>query len=339
MSSLILLTGGTGHLGFKALRDALDAGYRVRAAVRSQAKADSIRNNPLVKATHHVDNIEFIIVPDLSVPGAYDEAVKGVDYIIHIASPITQGYETQEDFKENLIKPAVTGTVGILDSANKAPSVKRIVITSSLVAVASFPTLMGATGEVINSQQRVPFDEGPYPAEFAAYSASKVLALNKAEEWTAQNKPSFDLVFIHPSFIEGRNDLVTSAENVFEGTNAIVLGMAVGKANPGMALPGVTVHNDDVARLHVEALNPKIPAGSYGASWNSDETLSGSRWETVAEIVKKHFSDFSPNAIKSIPVKFDTSSTEKVFGWKFQSLEGQVQSVVGHYVELLAAKA
>jgi len=327
-------------LGFKTLRDALNAGYRVRAAVRSEAKADSIRNNSLVKATHHIDNIEFVIVPDLSVPGAYDEAVQGVDYIIHIASPITQGFSTEEDYKEKLIKPAVTGTVGILDSAKKAPSVKRIVITSSVVAVASFGSIMTPDSPVITAEQRVAFEEGPYPAEFAAYSASKVLALNKAEEWLAQNKPSFDVVFIHPSFIEGRNDLVTSAEGAFEGTNAVILGQAVGKADPNLALPAITVHNDDVSRLHVEALNPKIPAGSYGASWNADEKLAGTTWGDIGAIVKKHFPQFSnANAIKSISKHFDTSNTEKVFGWKFQSYESQVQSVVGHYVELLAAKA
>lgn len=175
MSSLVLITGGTGHLGFKVLRDALDAGYRVRAAVRSQAKAESVRNNSFINATHYVDNLEFVIVPDLSVSGAYDEAVKGVDYVIHIASPITQGFSTQEDYKEKLIKPAVTGTVGILESAQKSPSVKRIVITSSLVAVVNFGAMMTPDGPVINAEQRVAFDEGPYPAEFAAYSASKVL--------------------------------------------------------------------------------------------------------------------------------------------------------------------
>lgn len=155
----------------------------------------------------------------------------------------------------------------------------------------------------------------------------------------AQNKPTFDLVFIHPSFIEGRNDLVTSADGAFEGTNAVVLGMAVGKANPEMAFPGITVHNEDVSRLHVEALDSKIPAGSYGASWNADDKFNGTHWADAEAIVKKHFPEFSsPNAIKSIRVHFDTTNTEKVYGWKFQDYESQVRSVVGHYAELLAAK-
>ena len=41
-SDLVLITGVTGHVGFRVLIFALEAGYRVRAAVRNQGKADTI---------------------------------------------------------------------------------------------------------------------------------------------------------------------------------------------------------------------------------------------------------------------------------------------------------
>jgi uncharacterized protein YbjT (DUF2867 family) len=40
---LVLVTSGSGHLGFRALAFALQSNYRVRAAVRSPEKAEQIK--------------------------------------------------------------------------------------------------------------------------------------------------------------------------------------------------------------------------------------------------------------------------------------------------------
>ena len=343
--SLVLITGSTGHLGFRTLLDALKAGYTVRAAVRSEARAQTILNNPVFKAANFPSSqLSFVIVPDLAAPHAYDEAVKGVDYIIHIASPITNNKDkTQAEYVKFFIEPAHLGTIGILDSAALAPTVKRIVITSSIVAIIPFMEMAMGSDNTFNAESRIVFDEGPYPNEFAAYSASKTKALNDAEEWIRKNKPSFDLVHIHPSFIEGRNDLVLKAEDIFEGTNAVVLRIATGVKSE-QANPGVTVHNEDVARLHVESLNQsKIPAGSYIASWNPAGTVDGTHWQDVSAVVAKEFPEAVKSGLLSVdgvqgstPNHFDSTKTEKTFGWKFQSYAEMVKSVVGHYLELKA---
>jgi nucleoside-diphosphate-sugar epimerase len=344
--SLVLITGATGHIGFRALLDLLTLGYKVRAAVRSEAKANTILNNPLFKRLKFPSELlSFVVVPDLEQPNAYDEAVKGVDYVIHFASPITTGGEfTQEQYQAYFIVPAVKGALGMLTSAASSPSVKRIVITSSVVAQIPFGIFSGgvAADQVFDSESRIPNDEGPYGNEFHAYSASKTQSLNEVEAWMAAKKPSFDLVTIHPSFVEGRDDLALTAKATIAGTNAVMLGAALGTSRP-YPMPGSTVHNEDVARLHVEALRSEIPAGSYVAHSNNPAgTLNGTRWEDTNEIIARLF----PDAIKkglipnngvqsSVSIHIDTSKTEKTFGWKFQSYEKQVESVIGHYLELL----
>jgi len=339
-SSLVLITGATGHLGFKTLLDTLKAGYNVRAAVRSHAKEKVISEHPLVKAINpSAEQLSFIIVPDLAADNAYDEAVKGVDYVIHIASPITTGGNfTQEQYIEYFMVPAERGTIGMLKSASKESKIKRVVITSSVVANTVFGDMFANNGRVYKAEDRIAFDQGPYDNEFRAYSASKALSLNKAEEYIAATKPSYDVVFIHPSFIMGRNDLVRKAEDIYEGTNNYMISVATGKIQT--TLPSATVHNDDVARLHVESLNPKIPAGSYIASWHN-EANEGIHWEDTNKYVAQLFPEavksgvlVNTGAISTIPVKYDISKTEKTFGWKLQGLEKQVNSVVGHYVEL-----
>jgi nucleoside-diphosphate-sugar epimerase len=343
---LILITGGTGHVGFKSLVDALKSGYHVRAAVRSQAKANVITSNADFKALDIPEGqLEFVVVPDLAVPGAYDQAVKGVEAIIHIASPITTGNKlTADQYDDYFIKPAVSGTVGMLESASKSPSVQRIVITSSVIAILDFPTFMSGSDKVFKAEDRIPSPPGPYQNEFHAYAASKTAALNEAEAWIAEHKPQFDLVFIQPSFIEGRDALVKTEEEAMAGTNGAILRVVRGVVAP-FAFPGNTVHNDDVARLHVEALDQtRIPAGSYLASSNTPHgTLGGTRWETINEIVAQNF----PEQVKSGLLKntglqpsvkndFDISKTEKTFGWKLQDFDSQVKSVVQMYLDVLS---
>jgi nucleoside-diphosphate-sugar epimerase len=134
-SGLVLITGGSGLIGIKTIHLALEAGYSVRAAVRSQAKANLILATPTVKAINPGPRLTFIVVPDMLVDGAYDEAVKGTDYIIHIASGTLHGDDSENDYDAHFIQPALKVTVGILDSAYKTTSVRRIVITSSEVVI------------------------------------------------------------------------------------------------------------------------------------------------------------------------------------------------------------
>jgi nucleoside-diphosphate-sugar epimerase len=342
---LILITGATGHLGFKTLLDALHAGYRVRAAVRSEAKANTIISNEDFKALGLPSGqLEFIVVPDLATPGAYDMAVKDVKAIIHIASPITTGGKlTADQYDEYFIKPAISGTLGMLKSAAGSPTVERIVITSSVVAIIDFMAFTSGSEKLVTAEDRIPFPSAPYHNEFHAYAASKTLSLNEAEAWMTEAKPHFDVVFIHPSFIEGRGALVKTPEEAMVGTNGAILRVVLG-VNAPFAYPGNTVHNDDVARLHVEALNKvRIPAGSYIASSNTPHgSLDGTRWETINEIVAKNFpAEVSNGVLKntglqpSVKNPFSVSKTEKTFGWHFQEFDAQVKSVVQMYLDVL----
>ena len=86
--NLVFITGATGHIGFRTLVLALKAGYPVRAAIRSESKKAHILSAPSIKVAKPGSKLTFVIVPDISADGAYDEAVKGSTYILHIASPL-----------------------------------------------------------------------------------------------------------------------------------------------------------------------------------------------------------------------------------------------------------
>lgn len=86
---LVLVTGATGHLGFRTLLFTLHSGYRARVAVRGKSQAEKLKNTASLKPW--LTSLEFVLVPDITATGAYDEAIKGVDFVIHVASPIYSG--------------------------------------------------------------------------------------------------------------------------------------------------------------------------------------------------------------------------------------------------------
>jgi nucleoside-diphosphate-sugar epimerase len=334
--NLVLITGVTGHIGFRTLIQALEAGYWVRAAVRSHSKAQTILSNPKIQALNAGLRLTFTIVPNLACLSAYDEAVEGCRFIIHIASPLMMGkLPPGKDEHAYFIRPAVRGTLGMLKAAKKCGTVRRVVITSSLVAIVPLAQLTGAewTDRAVQPTDRIPFVEGPYESEFAAYAASKVAALSAAENWMRTQNPKFDVVHLHPSFVQGRNDLAAHTRDAMKGTNSIILGMALGKKMGSIA--SASVHNDDVARVHVQTLDSQIPGNqSYILSQDTN-------WDDVRSIVDAEF----PEAVKAriLPnsgqsetheLIIDASLTEKIFDFQHVGLYEQVQSVVGHYLEL-----
>jgi nucleoside-diphosphate-sugar epimerase len=83
---LVLITGGTGFIGFAVVLEALKAGYRVRISVRRASQAEELKSHHLI--VPFATKLEFVVVPDVTVSGAFDNFLEGVSYIEHIASPV-----------------------------------------------------------------------------------------------------------------------------------------------------------------------------------------------------------------------------------------------------------
>jgi nucleoside-diphosphate-sugar epimerase len=73
---LILVTGVNGYIAAVAAKHFLDAGHSVRGTVRQLGSAESL----LEVLKNYVEAGKFTVVevPDITVDGAFDEAVKGI---------------------------------------------------------------------------------------------------------------------------------------------------------------------------------------------------------------------------------------------------------------------
>ncbi|UKZ72169.1 uncharacterized protein TrAtP1_013108 [Trichoderma atroviride] len=339
-NDLVLLTGATGFIGLRTLVLLLEAGYKVRVAVRNDTGSAKIKAfKPIAP---YESQIEFITVPDITLSGAYDDAVKGVKYVVHVASPFATPDLLESEFESSYIQPAIKGSIGMLESAAKFESIQRVVITGSYLSIAGFA--VAGTNAIVDETHRSAVTVGPYPNWITAYAASKALAFEATKEWMAKHKPSFDLITIEPVFVLGRDDSATKVEELFKGSNGMLLGPLVGhpQLRPTACNP---VHVDDVALMHVRALDPAIPGNEDYLS--NSHSLENMEWAQSFDIIKKHYPKECAEGIfkvdtterpKTLKVRVDGTKAEKAFGITFKSFEEQVVSAAGQYLELIGRK-
>jgi dihydroflavonol-4-reductase len=174
----------------------LKLGYRVRGTVRSlnnEKKVAFLRN--LCPGSRY--DIE-LVEADLTSDKGWKKAVEGCSYILHVASPFP--IEEPND-PNDLIMPAVEGTLRVLRAASELTTPpKRVVITSSSAAISYGSETVG---KVYNDEDWTCIDSKDFPIN--SYTKSKTLAERAAWEFVSNlpERKRFELSTINPSFIQG----------------------------------------------------------------------------------------------------------------------------------------
>lgn len=202
-SSPILVTGASGFVAIHTIVQLLQRGYNVRGTIRTLNREPELRNtiSKYVQANGRLE----IMPANLERDAGWEEAMMGVEFVLHIASP----FPLYEPEKENaLIIPAVKGTLRILKAAHKA-GVKRVVQVSSNAAISS-----GHSGE---NRTFTEADWSDLTKDVGAYVKSKTLAERAAWDFvnSAENTKRMELATINPPLILGpvpNKDFRTSIE-------------------------------------------------------------------------------------------------------------------------------
>ena len=231
----VLVTGGSGFIALHCIDQLLEKGFMVRTTIRSESRKDEI-NKAMDKYPNLDQNLEFHIC-DLLKDEGWEAAVDGCDYVLHVASPFILEVPSDENV---LIKPAVDGTLRVLNACSKA-HVKKVVLTSSVAAVAYGHGAEKTYDE--SDWSNTGEDSGITP-----YAKSKTLAekaaWNFVEELDTDKK--FDFTVINPVGVFGpmlTRDIGTS--------NSLVSRLINGElpACPATHMGYVDVR--DVAKAHV----------------------------------------------------------------------------------------
>lgn len=330
----ILLTGGTGFIGAHIIREFLAKGYRLRCAVRSEQSIDAIKQ---AHPPEHWEKLSFVVVPDMQAPHAFDEAVRGVNGIIHGASPFT--FRAQDNVRD-ILEPAIQGTLNILRAAaaSNNPALTRVVVTSSFAAIKDLDR--GLRPGYVYSER----DWNPATYEAAAktdsgawaYCASKGLAERAAWQFMEETKPSFTLTTINPPWVIGPNiNRVTSLSSLNESTEIIyrLINGSQSSAVPATDFAG-SADVRDVAAAHLLAYETPAAAGQRFLI----ASPGNFSYQTACDIIREEFPELAasgkvpvgtPGAgLKEEVYRLDTTKAQTVLGMQFRELRESVRDCV-----------
>jgi dihydroflavonol-4-reductase len=237
MTETVLVTGGTGYIAGWCITDLLSRDYRVRTTVRDTARERVVRSavGTVVDAG---DRLDFAVA-DLTSPAGWDAAADGVDYVLHVASPLSG---------DDMLTPARDGARNVL-SAAAAAGVKRVVMTSAANAASpSSYTEEGITDETLWTD--------PEDPTIIPYRRAKTVAEKAAWDFMASHDGPMTLTTILPGAVFGP---ILSPDSI--GSVRIIERMLKGSmpGSPRIGLEIVDVR--DLADIHVRAMVTPAAAG------------------------------------------------------------------------------
>lgn len=339
----ILVTGGTGYIASWIIKNLLEKGLDVRVTVRDKSNSDKYKH--LRNIAESSSGKLTIFEADLLKVGSFEEAMKNCELVFHTASPFK--ISRIKNAQKELIEPAFNGTRNVLNSAKENLSVKRIVLTASVVSIHGDAADMQETenGIFTDKDWNTTSTETHRP-----YSYSKVVAEKEAWE-IAKTQNQFDLVTVHPSFVLGPS--LTKRKD--SASIDFMISMLNGKYKTGV--PELTlgiVDIRDLAQVHIAvAFNPAAE-GRYIASAGSAKMLDiasvlQKKYSTKYEIPKMQLpkfilylfgplQGFSWKYIKrnmGLPLKFDNSKSINELGISYRPIE---ETILNHAEQIIRDK-
>lgn len=241
----VLVTGATGFVASYLILALIEKGYTVRGTARSTEKAE--RLNAILSAhSGQPINVELVRA-DLNSDAGWDDAMEGVDFVQHVASPFPA---TEPESAEELIRPARDGALRVLKAA-KAAGVKRVILTSSVAAVD-----VGWLGKAPDVFDETHWTQMQNAKHVSFYAQSKTLAEKAAWAYVRGEGAGLELAVINPTAVIGpamSDDVSTSLSMIIQPLKGAM--PAYPKLHQGI------VDVRDVAKAHIEAMERPEAAG------------------------------------------------------------------------------
>ncbi|KAI1803941.1 ketoreductase [Daldinia bambusicola] len=329
-----LVTGGSGFIASHIIDSLLDDWFNVVTTARSEEKGRRIVESATPAKR---SNLSYVVVGDVAKENAFDTAfTQGItfDYVVHTASPY---HLNVQDPVKDFLDPAIKGTTGILKSiAAHAPTVKRVVITSSSAAMIN--PLNHA--KVYDETCWAPWTWEDVKDPTRAYVVSKTLSEKAAWAFVEEEKPNFDLAVINCTYTFGPVQRNLPSLEGMNTSNHRIRDMLQGKMKGGMpsTAPVFTfVDVRDVARAHLKAIT--VPEAGGNRFYIVGGHFSN-KW--IVDSIRKWYPKFegrlppenAPDDFSDEVYTFNNSKSVKVLGLEYTSLEKSVKDTVKSILDL-----
>ncbi|CAD6885987.1 unnamed protein product [Tilletia laevis] len=334
-SAPVLVTGPTGYIGAHVALELLQHGYRVRGTVRSQKKFDQLVAKS--EFARYRDHFEAVVVEDL-VTGDFSEAMRGVEVVIHTASPCF--LHTPEDAEDAFLTPAIEGTKNVVNAAVRSGTVRNIVVTSSLGAVLSLDDGLPCPEPAPrtyteNDWNKATYEEAVKSDMFGfAYSVSKKLAEQAAYDVVKESgKPIKVASLCSPTVFGPYVHVVDKLDNLGQSLGQLwhVVSGECGKDLLPMFV-ALTVDVRDLAAAHRLAFE-REQDGRFLVSGGEFD------WAQVVDIARQNF----PEQAKQTPepkdsdrlmgnaklCTTDNSRSKELLGLEYGSVEEMLKDSIG----------
>ncbi|KAG2445702.1 hypothetical protein HXX76_000309 [Chlamydomonas incerta] len=248
----VAVTGATGYVAGNVVARLLAAGHIVHATVRDPSNEAAA--SPLKSLPGAAERLK-LFKADLLAEGSFDAAVSGCEYVLHTASPFNIKVPPSQS-RALLIDPAVKGVENVLAAVERSPSVKRVVLTSSIAAVVLSTPEQSRPGthHYDESSWNTVASESIIP-----YACSKTLAEKRAWE-LCELQSRWSLVTICPGLVLGPP---VSSRSDSESIG-LVIRMMRGELWPASPWAGLNfVDVRDVAAAHTLAMSHPKAEGRY----------------------------------------------------------------------------
>lgn len=336
----VLVTGGSGYIASWLVQQLLEQGYKVNATVRNKSKIAKV-DHLLGLQKKFVGKLK-LYEADLLKEGTFKDAMQGCELVIHTASPFKVNVK---DAQKELIDPALKGTRNILNQVNETPTVKRVVLTSSVAAIYGDAADIEKTKEGLFTEE---YWNRTSSLKHQPYSYSKTLA--EKEAWKLQKEQSrWDLVVINPSFVMG-----PSLSNRTDGESTdFMIQLLSGSFKTGVPyLSFGFVDVRDVAAAHILAGTKEAASGRHITCATSKTMLEaavilrkefGNKYQLPSRELPKFLmylvgplAGFSWKFVRNnvgIPMAFDNSYSKKDLGLVYRDLSETFKDQVDQLVE------
>ena len=132
----VAVTGASGFIGSHVVEAVLRAGFAVRAVVRDPGNAAKTAHLETL-AAKYAAGLTFAR-GDLGEPGSFDDAFAGAAAVVHVAAVVD--VTSASDAYAKIIAPSVDGCANVMASVRRSATVRKVVHTSSCIAVAAVDT-------------------------------------------------------------------------------------------------------------------------------------------------------------------------------------------------------
>lgn len=332
MTETVFLTGATGLLGSNLARALVARGARVRALVRSRAKA-----------SRQLAGLDLELVEgDLTDVAGFAPALAGCDLVMHTAAYFRDSYKGGSHWHE-LKRINVDGTAALLAAAHAA-GVRRFVHTSSVAVV------RGETpgAPIDETMARRAADE---PDD---YYRSKILADEVVDRFLAAH-PDFFATFVLPGFMNGPGDAGPTTAGQFlldfmgrklpgvldasfayvdarDVADAMIAAAARGRRGARYLVAGRPAHVGDVMTLlesltGVRAPRRRIPLPLLGLVALANEAWS----RLTGRPVLLSWTGYRSLLRERLFATFDSSRAERELGVRFRPLADTLRDALAWY--------